>query len=877
MADTLKFRGGSTSDIASSTVSDREIVFDTDKNTLVLGSAKDYLMRYGGNSQSGNVGIGVASPSTALDVSGTVTATAFAGPVTGNLTGNVTGPVTGNLTGNVTGNVTGNLTGDVTGNLTGNVTGPVTGNLTGNVTGNLTGDVTGNVTGNLTGNVTNDTVIISAGSTERLRINSSGNVGIGTTDPSKPLEISSSTDATIRFNDPATVGAVGRYIGGLEYYTNDSSGGAKVACSIKGYHVDISGNGSLEFATGAGVTAMTIDGSQRVGIGTTSPVGRLDVATAGDSSIVLSNETTYTDGLKRGRITKKADNSLVIQACDSASPVDTVFLRTTSAETMRIDSIGRLLIATSASRVIGGYSSVLQLEGAQNYTNSSISLVHNRTDSGGPEFRFAKSRGTTTGSNTSVARHDNLGTIFFHGADGTDAQSQAGRISCQVDGTPGGNDMPGRLTFYTTADGASTPTERLRINSNGNVGIGTDSPTYLLTVGETTPEGITSKFSQGADTNFQLVAANGTALNSDGQEVSRFGIHYRGSEQHGPTSWNSYLSFIRGAGATTGSIAFATSQQEAFRIDSEGRLLVGTSSALSVDSVTAGVEVNGTATNSGASLSIARFRDDNSPPQLTFGKSRNATIAAGTIVQNGDALGQIVFSGDDGTDLNTAAARIQAFVDGTPGANDMPGRLVFSTTSDGASGTSERMRITNDGSVLLNTAGNIINPITGTVDGAYYDNSVKQLILSRANGGPLVLRRRSSNGALQGFYRDGNVVGTIAVTATNTAYNTSSDYRLKENVTPVTDGITRLQQLKPSRFNFIADPDTVVDGFLAHEVQTIVPEAITGEKDAVDDDGNPEYQGIDQSKIVPLLTAALQEAIAKIEVLEQRLSDAGIA
>ena len=77
MANTLKFRGGSTSDITSSTVSDREIVFDTDKNTLVLGSAKDYLMRYGGNSQSGNVGIGVANPSTALDVSGTVAATSY--------------------------------------------------------------------------------------------------------------------------------------------------------------------------------------------------------------------------------------------------------------------------------------------------------------------------------------------------------------------------------------------------------------------------------------------------------------------------------------------------------------------------------------------------------------------------------------------------------------------------------------------------------------------------------------------------------------------------------------------------------------------------------------------------------------------------------
>ena len=77
MADTLKFRGGSTTDVAASTVSDREIVFDTDQNTLVLGSAKDYLMRYGGNTISGNVGIGVANPSTKLEVGGTVTATSY--------------------------------------------------------------------------------------------------------------------------------------------------------------------------------------------------------------------------------------------------------------------------------------------------------------------------------------------------------------------------------------------------------------------------------------------------------------------------------------------------------------------------------------------------------------------------------------------------------------------------------------------------------------------------------------------------------------------------------------------------------------------------------------------------------------------------------
>ena len=127
------------------------------------------------------------------------------------------------------------------------------------------------------------------------------------------------------------------------------------------------------------------------------------------------------------------------------------------------------------------------------------------------------------------------------------------------------------------------------------------------------------------------------------------------------------------------------------------------------------------------------------------------------------------------------------------------------------------------------------------------------------------------------FVYNGSVNGSISSNGTTTTYAITSDYRLKENVTPVPDGITRLQQLKPSRFNFIADPDKTVDGFIAHEAQAVVPECATGEKDAVDEDGKPVYQGVDQSKLVPLLTAALQEAIAKIEVLETRLTAAGIA
>ena len=98
------------------------------------------------------------------------------------------------------------------------------------------------------------------------------------------------------------------------------------------------------------------------------------------------------------------------------------------------------------------------------------------------------------------------------------------------------------------------------------------------------------------------------------------------------------------------------------------------------------------------------------------------------------------------------------------------------------------------------------------------------------------------------------------------------DYRLKENVVSLTGAKTRLQQLLPKRFNFIGKTDVLVDGFLAHEAQTIVPESITGTKDEVDSDGNAVYQAIDQSKLVPLLTAALQEAFAEIASLTTRVA-----
>jgi hypothetical protein len=291
-------------------------------------------------------------------------------------------------------------------------------------------------------------------------------------------------------------------------------------------------------------------------------------------------------------------------------------------------------------------------------------------------------------------------------------------------------------------------------------------------------------------------------------------------------------------------VAVATNGSERLRITSAGNVGIGTSSPNVPLEVVGNIHMSGAAdrtifNRANNALSLGT----NNTTRLHITNAGNVGIGTTSPNELLEVAGNIHLSGADRSIFNRSN-----------------NALTFGTNN------TERMRIDNAGVMLVGKTSNDADTAGITLSGAGFARIV-------ANADQCaILHRYTSDGTIVVFRRDNVSVGSISVTTTNTAYNTSSDYRLKENVTSVTDGITRLQQLKPSRFNFIADPDKTVDGFIAHEVQDVVPEAITGEKDAVDDEGNPEYQGIDQSKLVPLLTAALQEAIGRIETLEAEVA-----
>ncbi len=376
-----------------------------------------------------------------------------------------------------------------------------------------------------------------------------------------------------------------------------------------------------------------------------------------------------------------------------------------------------------------------------------------------------------------------------------------GNLAIQARGTYG------EIKFYTGgSSGSASTTERLRIDSSGNVGIGTSSPATATGGG------------------IDIERAGGASVRLDDTTNSVTG------------ELQVYSSGMNLATVTNHNMLFSTNNSERMRIDSAGRISINTTAATELLNVAASA-------GNGAGVEFAG----------------NGTTVGSTSAFYGQG------SGSDAYVWNRANNSI-----------------LFGTNN------AEKMRLDSSGNVGIGTSNAQYNGIGAPAALTAFNNGLR----FGANFGASTT---VSQYAVV-FSNPNGQIGGINVGGTSTSYVTSSDYRLKTAVEYDWDATSRLKQLKPARFAWITDADTTVDGFLAHEVQDIVPEAISGTKDAMmdeeyevtpavlDEDGNevtpaviatrsvPDYQGIDQSKLTPLLTKALIEAVEKIEQLEARIT-----
>jgi len=251
-----------------------------------------------------------------------------------------------------------------------------------------------------------------------------------------------------------------------------------------------------------------------------------------------------------------------------------------------------------------------------------------------------------------------------------------------------------------------------------------------------------------------------------------------------------------------------------------------------------------------------------SAPQATLQIRNGGSDYGGTISSDASNL-CLENSGNAGMTIASGTSHTGSIYFGDSGSADI-GQLQYNHNGNYMmfrANNGERMRITSDGDLIIG----------GTALSAEGALSIEP---NASNGAAkLTFNRASSNGGntaiIQEFKHGNSLVGKISHDQGDTVYTTTSDYRLKENVTYNFDATTRLKQLKPARFNFIIDEtNTLRDGFIAHEVSNVVPRAVVGEKDAVDSEGNIEPQTIDQSKLVPLLVKTVQELEARIKTLE---------
>jgi len=689
----------------------------------------------------------------------------------------------------------------------------------------------------------NNFVFATGGSTERMRIDSSGNVGIGGT-PTHKLYVRNDVVATSDLDPTA-----------IKLY-NNNDGGAAIEFSN-----GVGGNSKLSFgveSTGAGTNDTYIGFSTGVNGGLSE---RMRIDSGGNLSLNSGKILNILNSVNSagGSLVCPGGGSLALRAYGNEMIVlnEDSFIQFkvgSGSEKMRLDGNGNLLINRTGTSGLGK----LNVDGGADFTGGNVLLCR---DTG------AVGIGTSSpdalldiGVNNIITLDDTGSSTGFIGMgsynDGTKNRAQGTSyygFGLEID-------RPNQNISFNSYDsnGALTAgTNILVLKRTGNVGIGTTSPAGKLEINGGTgvaTSGGTLIVRQDGDT-----LADGIALTSSNAISHRMFKNSVGTFFMGPSS-----------------------NAEAFALDLNGNVGIGTSSPV------------GKLAIKGGNVYIDR---DTTSGNYAFGFYRS-----------GAERGRLGFDYSSST-LNLQADGVMTFL--TSGENermriDANGNVGIGTTSpsakldvNGQGNFSDYLNV--DSSAGIKSTGwvhlhrygfnkNVAVGNNGTDVDLYVPNGSVGIGTSNpsarlsventtSTGSSGIVRLKSltvSNGPfirVVDFVRSNNSTrGYIAMNPYSVQYNSTSDYRLKRNVTPMENSIDRIKLLKPSRFNWVEGPDDyVVDGFIAHEVQDVVHDAVSGEKDAVDKNNEPAYQGIDQSKLVPLLTAALQDAITKIENLETRI------
>jgi hypothetical protein len=727
----------------------------------------------------------------------------------------------------------------------------------------------------------------------------------GGNDDNSGLLIGDGSDPTVTIFNPFSINSGTNYNDkGYIYLSNQRS-------AIISDIVNLTSNGdtSLDFQTRSGGTtssSMFIDEFRRVGIGTTSPSQKLDVRgnikidganngnvanfimTRTDASWRIANETDFriysgggnTDAAGNLRMQiNSAGNTSFTGSVSSDSDVRSqrLVLRSDALERWEgtgddkavtinyfgynttFDYYRDLNIYNGKGGFIAtfdGSSSNVGIGTTTPYVNLTIKDSDSQTTTGLSEALRIAATAQAVGNKKEIGFSPYDSGAYPHITLGMVYTSTASY--CQSD-------------FYITTRGTtsnSAPTERFRITGGGNVGIGTTDPKAKLHTNQNL-QGSLLSYLNGTSTTFDgdanLLAvhnspsignatAAGLVLANNDKSVNAISPIIAFSAKSDSNTYNHTYAAIygtrTGAGAdsnwTVGDLVFATNYN------------TGPLERVRIKGGTGNVGINHT--NPGHKLHI-----NNSSVGSTFTKA--IKLSCSPAVDGGNAI-FFKTSGNDADDrygVKLGAVRSVA----SNGSSE----FIIQMESTNMAGMENVFRINREKRVIIGEA-------TG------YDGDLASRngwVLNYTGGGGTTcnfsgsneifnFNQRDGQGTTQIDFRNGNVErGRIEWTTSATTYNTTSDYRLKENVTSLSNSLSKLSLLEPKQFNFISDPEDVRIGFIAHEVQDVVPQAVSGEKDAVREDGTPKYQGLDHSMLVPLLVGAIKEQQSIIEDLKARI------